>query len=223
MVSAIAALMMIIWSIKGLNGLEDKDIKLTASIFLILGVMRYVTIILYYFLEELKMLMFLRYFYFLSSISLTMLMAIAIWYVTPFLKEKMKLDHFLVYFLPWVIFYIYFILRQPTQLNVSTLYYYDLIIVQPYQTYFMIAQISFSAVIIFLCLSGMNTYKHLQIRVELLLILLAQLLLIVDAFSLKHTSLTCFKVFTVSEIFAFWVCYYALSNAIKPIKAIKNQ
>lgn len=223
MVSAIVALIMIIWSIKGLDGLEDKDIKMTARIFLIVGTLKYVTIILYYFLEELKVLLLLRYFYFMSSISLTMLIVMAIWYVTPFLKERMKLDRFLIYFLPWIIFYIYFILKQPTELSVSALYHYDLVMIQPFKTYFILAQVSFSVIIIILCCMGMNTYKHLQIRVELLLLLLAELLLAVDAIYLNSTGLRCFKTFTISEIFAFWVCYYTLSHAIKPIKAIRNQ
>lgn len=223
MVSAIAALIIIIWSIKGLNGLEDKDIKITANIFFILGMLKYVTVILYYFLEELKVLLLLRYFYFMSSLSLTMLIAMAIWYVTPFLKERKKLDRFLIYFLPWIIFYIYFVLKQPTQLSTSSLYHYDLVIIQPFTTYFMIAELSFSFVIMSLCCIGMNTYKHLQIRVELLLLLLASVLLAIDALYLNSTGLRCFKIFTVSEIFAYWVCFYTLSHAIKPIKAIKNQ
>lgn len=217
------AFLMIGWNIKALSSLCYKEIKGIGSLLLGFTALRYLTLVLYAFSQNRQLIYNVRYFYYASSIGITMLTALTVWYILPFLKERIKLSYYLLAFLPWDIFYIYLILKQPTMLVESSAYGYELILMNPFNRYLSVAQGSFIAIIIILCIIGMITYKHLQIRAQLFIIILAQALLVVDGIYSGGAQIKIFKLFTVTEVFALWSIYYGLSNSIKSIKAIQNQ
>lgn len=216
--SCLASLIMIGWNIKALGTLCYKEIKIIGSLLLSFTALRYLTLIVYAYSTDLKVLESIRYFYYASSIGITMLTAMVVWYSLPFLKERIKIGYYLLGFLPWNFFYMYLILKQPTKLVESSAYGYELLLVAPFNEYLSIAQGSFILVIVILCLIGIGSYKHLQIRVQLLVVILAQGLFIVDGMSFGGDRVQIFKLFTVTEAFALWTIFYGLSHSIKRIR-----
>ena len=221
--SCFAALLMIGWNIRALGSLCYKEMKLIGSLLLGFTALRYLTLILYAFSTDRQLLFNIRYFYYASSIGITMLTALTVWYIMPFLKERIHLIYYLLLFLPWDIFYLYLIVTQPTCFVESSAYGYELLLISPFNRYLSIAQGSFILIMTVLCIMGILTYKHLQIRVQLFMILLAQGLLVIDGIASGKEAILIFKLFTVTEAFALWAIYYGLSNSLKSIKAIKNQ
>lgn len=221
--TCLVALMMIGWNIKAIRSLCYREIKLVGSLLLGFTALRYMTLVVYAFCSNRELAYEIRYFYYASSIGITMLTAIVVWNIIPMLKEQIKLSYYLLCFLPWDIFYLYLIIKQPTQLIESSIYGYELLLISPFNRYLSIAQGSFIVIIAVLCVIGILRYKHLQIRAQLILILLAQVILVIDGIYFGREEIRIFKLFTVSEVIALWAIYYGLSNSIKSIKAIKNQ
>ena len=219
----IVALIIIGCNIKGLSHIENQQVKIIGSLLLSFTSLRYLTLIIYGNSYNLALLNDIRYFYYASSIGVTLLTALAVWHVIPFLRERVAPIKYLLCFLPWIFFYLYLIIKQPTQIVENELFGYELILLEPFNRYLGIAQGSFIVLISLLCVIGILKYKHLQIRVELFVILLAQGLLVIDGVNVSKCGHHFFRLFTVTEAFALWAVYYALSKALKTIKrAIKN-
>ena len=221
--SCLVALVMIGWNIKTLSTLCSSEIKIIGSVLLSFTSLRYLTLILYAYSMDLKLLVSIRYFYYASSIGITMLTAIAVWYVIPVIQEQIQLKSYLLAFLPWDVFYIYLILKQPTKLVASSSYGYELLLLPPFTRYLSIAQGSFILIMLILCLIGIIKYKHLQIRVQLFVIFLAQILLTIDGIASGNETVRIFKLFTVTEAFALWTIFYAFTHAIKRSKGNVNR
>ena len=221
--SCLMALIVIGWNINALGGLYDKQIQIIGGVLLTFTSLRYLTLIIYAFSKNLQLLISIRYFYYASSIGITMLTALTVWYVIPFLKERIRLSYYLLCFLPWDVFYIYLIIAQPTRLIESSAYGYELVLMTPFNRYLSIVQGSFVSVMSILCILGIIKYKHPQIRTGLLIILLAQGLLVLDGIASGGQGIRIFKLFTITEAFALWAIYNALVHALKSIKAIKSQ
>ncbi|MBE6021614.1 MAG: hypothetical protein E7231_00110 [Cellulosilyticum sp.] len=221
--SCIGALAMIAYSIHAIGSVEDKVFQIIGGILLSFTSLRYITLLIYAYSTNLRWIVSMRYFYYASSIGITMLTALAVWYVMPFLKKGIKLVYYLLCFLPWNLFYLYIIVKQPTCLVENSAYGYELLLVSPFERYLSIAQGSFIGVMTILCVIGIFKYKHPQIRTQLLMILLAQGLLVIDGIASGDERILLFKLFTVTEAFALAVTGHIVGNGLKQIHAIKNQ
>ncbi|WP_069997392.1 hypothetical protein [Cellulosilyticum sp. I15G10I2] len=198
-------------------------LKIVCIMLFVFTMLRYFTLIVYGDAPAYQQIMVLRYFYLASSIGLTIPTVSAIWYVTPLYREKISYPRYLLYFTPWIIFYMYIIIRQPTVVVQGESFGYALHLIDRYPMYLSIAQGSFIAIVFILSIIGIMNYKNLQIRVQLLMIIMAQITLLLDGITyfikIPHT----FPRFTVSEVLGFAALIYAFSSKIIEVKGITNQ
>ena len=222
-ITCILALIGVIMNLKALENNPYPILKIIVSILVSFTALRYLTLIVYGDSPDYSLLNTLRYFYLASSIGITMTTASAIWYVTPCYREKIRYPYFLAFFVPWILFYVYVIVKQPTEIIQGSQFGYQLILTGDFSKYLSIAQGSFVSIMIILCLIGIICYKHLQIRIQLFMIILAQILLTLDGLNYEGDKLWVFKPFTLTEFFALATTYYAFSIIIKSIHPLKNE
>ena len=188
----------------------------------IFSISRYLTLIAYGDHLALTTLMKLRYFYFATSIGLTVPTASAVWYITPLYRQRIKYPYYLLCFLPWILFYTYLITRQPTKIVQGATYGYTLQLTGSFPLYLSIAQGSFVTVIIILSIIGLVRYKNIQLRAEYIVIILAQLTLVLDGLGYYIGGVRLFPPFTASEILGFAAVYYCFKVPILEIKGIAS-
>lgn len=222
-ITCILALIAVIMNLKALENNPYPVLKIIVSVFVSFTALRYLTLIVYGDSPGYGLLNTLRYFYLASSIGITMTTASAVWYVTPCYREKLGYPYFLACFLPWILFYIYIIIKQPTEIIQGSQFGYQLILIGKFQAYLRIIQGSFVSIMVILCLIGIFCYKHLQIRIQLCMIILAQVLLTLDGLNYGSDRLQVFQPFTLTEFFALATTYYAFSSVIKSIHPLKNE
>lgn len=184
----------------------------------VFSMFRYFTLIVYGDTPNLAQLQVLRYFYLATSIGLTIPTASAIWYITPAYRERIKYWRYLLLFSPWIIFYLFVIITQPTQIKMAPTFGYTLELIGKFPLYLSIAQGSFVAIMIILCLIGLFKYKNEYLRSQYFVIIIAQLLLTLDGLSYYLPVLRVFPPFTVTEIFGFLAVFYALYRQSLEIK-----
>ncbi len=209
-----------------LKVMEDNTfllLRLIGTVLLIYSATRYITLIVYGDAPNYYQLRLLRYFYFASSIGLTGMTLSAIWYVTPLYREKMKYPYWIAGFLPWISFYLYLIIMQPTKIIKGKGIGYELVLTGQFPLYLSLVQGLFVIIAIILCLIGIFKYKSIQIRGQLFIIILAQLALAVDGSSYYSQGIHTIPPFTLTEAFGFIAVYYIFCKPIKEIKGISNR
>ena len=88
---------------------SKKDVPLMKWVCIILfafSMLRYLTLIVYGNHPTLSQLEVLKPFYFATSIGLTIPMASSVWFISPYLREKLTYLKYLLCFIPWIIFYL---------------------------------------------------------------------------------------------------------------------
>ncbi|OOB80137.1 MAG: hypothetical protein BEN19_06480 [Epulopiscium sp. Nuni2H_MBin003] len=180
------------------------------------SMLRYFTLMVYYDTPSLSQLEVLRYFYLATSIGLTISTALTIWYITPHFRQKISEWKYLLFFSPWIIFYLYILITQPTDIVKSPNFGYSLVLIDNFNKYLSIAQGSFVIVIIILCFMGLATYKHPTLRSQYIFLIFAQLVLTFDGLSIiKGINTRLLVPFTLTEIIGFIAIWYALKE--KPL------
>lgn len=211
---ALVAIMMNGWAtIK----LKEDSLRKLLWLLLVFTATRYITLILYGDHPSLAQLEGLRYFYFASSIGVTMTTVLAVWYAVPLYREKLSAIHALLCFLPWQLFYGYVIIGQPTEIVKGEHFGYVLRLTGQFPLYLGIVQGSFTVVILVLMVIGFIKFKHPKIRVQLFFLMAAQLLLALDGVSIGKGGMNVFVPFTVTEAFAFMGTYYTFNHAVRRI------
>lgn len=198
-------------------------LKIVCIILFVFSMLRYFTLIVYGDFPTYQQLMTLRYFYLASSIGLTIPTVSALWYIVPLYRESIAYKHYLLFFTPWIIFYGYVIITQPTEIVQGASFGYALELTGRFPIYLSIAQSAMIAVIIILSVIGIVKYKNLQLRVQLIVIIIAQLTLLLDGLSYFIEVPRTFPRFTVSEIFGFLAIFYAFSVKMIEHKGIMNK
>lgn len=219
----ILALIAVIMNLRVLEYNVYPVLKIIVSVMVSFTALRYVTLIVYGDSPDYQLLNALRYFYLASSIGIPLTTVSALWYVTPCYREKIQYPYFLACFFPWIIFYLYILIKQPTKIVQGIQFGYQLRLTGEFTKYLSVAQGCFVGVIIILCGIGIVCYKHLQMRTQLFIIILAQLLLALDGFNYSSHKLWVIQPFTLTEGFALVATYYAFSVSIKSLKPLKNQ
>ncbi|MDF2877589.1 MAG: hypothetical protein K0S30_685 [Clostridia bacterium] len=198
-------------------------LKLVCILLFVFSMFRYFTLIVYGDFPTYDQLMALRYFYLASSIGLTIPTVSALWYITPLYREKIGYKQYLLFFTPWIIFYGYVIITQPTEIVQGESFGYALELTGRFPIYLSIAQSAMIAVIIILSGIGLVKYKNLQLRVQYIIIILAQITLFLDGLSYFVEIPRTFPRFTVSEVFGFLAVLYAFSTKMIEDKGIRNK
>ena len=135
-VAAFAALSM---NVVRIRKLKNDQLQFILAMLLIFSMTRYVTLFIYREMPTLILLQTMRYFYFASSLGLTMTMALAIWYVVPCYREKISVIKYLFVFLPWFVFYSYLLIKQPTEIIRGEKLGYVLVLTEKWPFYLSIA------------------------------------------------------------------------------------
>lgn len=185
-------------------------------------ILRYLTLIVYGGDSSYEQLKALRYFYPASLIGIMIPTLLAIWYITPLYRHKITCLHYLCIFLPWITFYCYIIITQPTVILKGENFGYSLGIVNPYRIYLITAQLILMGIVLILSIVGMIKHKNLQIRVQLFMIIIAQTTLLLDVVSYLIKIPQTFSRFTISEVFVLVALFYAFSKKIIEVKGIHN-
>lgn len=219
----ILAIYVLILNLKVISSNRYTLLKVVCTLLFVFSILRYLTLIVYGDKPTYDQLVALRYFYFATSIGLTLPTAAAVWYVTPLYRGKIKYPYYLVFFLPWIIFYLKLILTQPTHIVQGSRFGYVLELVEPYPIYLSVAQGSFVMIMVVLALIGILKYRSIQIRVQLFVIIVAQMMLTLDGLSYLFEGITTIPPFTVSEIAGFLAVYYAFKVRLIEVKGIKNK
>lgn len=205
----IVAILVLALNIGVVNKNKYQLLRIVCIILFIFSMTRYLTLIVYGDSPTLGQLDRLRYFYLASSIGLTMPTASAIWYITPHLRNKINYSKYLLFFLPWIIFYFYVIITEPTQVVISDTFGYKLILTGNFPIYLSIAQGSFVAIIIIICLIGILKYKNEYLRSQYFVLIGAQVLLALDGLTYLIPTITTIPPFTLTEVFGFIAIFYA--------------
>lgn len=208
-----------------INAVSDNKylmLKNVCTVLFAFSMLRYGTLIAYGDHLELSTLMKLRYFYFATSIGLTIPTASVIWYITPMYRAHIKYPYYLLCFLPWILFYTYVIVRQPTEVVQGVSYGYQLQLTGSFPLYLSIVQGSFIMIMVILCMIGLVRYKNIQLRVQYIVIILAQIALTLDGIGYYRMGTKLFPPFTASEILGFLAVYYSLKVPMMEIKGIAN-
>lgn len=200
-----------------------RGLKIVCVFLFIFSMMRYFTLIVYGDSPAYDQLMVLRYFYLASSIGLTIPTVSAIWYITPLYRDKISYLRYLLFFMPWTMFYLYLIIAQPTNITQGDSFGYTLNLIGKYPIYLSIAQGSLIGIIILLSSIGIFKYKNIQLRAQLIIIIIAQITLLLDGLTYFFKILHTFPVFTVSEVFGFLAVLYAFSHKMIEVKGIANR
>ncbi len=180
------------------------------------SMLRYFTLAIYGDSPSLEQLDSLKYCYMTTLIGLSIPTILAIWYITPHLREKKKYLDILIFFTPWIAFNLYTIISQPTQIISGENFGYILILNDAFRTYLPIVQGLFVGVIILMCFIGIIVYKNPVIRSQYLFLIIAQVGLALDGMTIiNYMDTRLFHPFTVSEIIAFLAVYYAFLS--KPL------
>ncbi|MDF2612759.1 MAG: hypothetical protein K0S71_545 [Clostridia bacterium] len=198
-------------------------LKIVCVLFFIFSMTRYFTLMIFGGSPTYNELMLLRYFYLASSIGLTIPTLSAIWYITPLYRDKISYTRYLLIFIPWVVFYLYVIITQPTEIIQGENFGYSLQLIGKYPLYLSLAQGSLVVIIILLCLVGILKYKNIQLRAQLIIIILAQITLVLDGFTYFFKIIHTFPIFTLSEIFGFLAVLYAFSHKMIEVRGIANK
>ncbi|OOB79013.1 MAG: hypothetical protein ATN33_07920 [Epulopiscium sp. Nele67-Bin001] len=221
MVMCIVAVVVLMMNIVIANRLRNPGLKWLLTGLFTFAMLRYFTLIIYGDSPSLVQLQGLQRFYLSTTLSLSATTALAIWYITPHFREKITYGGFLAFFLPWIAFFSYVIVTQPTEIVMGESFGYELAILEPFQTYFSLAQGAYVAIVILICLNCLLFYKHPVLRSQYLFLIIAQLGLTFDGLSVVYNIETrLFHPFIVTEIVAFLAVYYALLH--KPLDTKKK-
>lgn len=198
-------------------------LKVVCWILFSFSALRYLTLIVYGSSTNYNQMMALRRFYLASSIGLTIPTASAVWYVTPLYRERIKYPYYLMALIPWILFYIYIIVKQPTQIVSGESFGYRLELIGQFPNYLGKFQGAFVGGIITLSMIGIIKYRNLQIRAQLIIIIMAQLILALDGLTINWEGIRSIPPFTLSEVFGFGAIYYAFRFPVKEIRGISSR
>ena len=108
---------------------------------------------------------------------------------------------------------------QPTSIVAGKYFGYQLRIADEFIMITNAMQISFIVVVALLAMDGILRYKHLQIRTQLILMLISQLLVAVDVYTFNGINHYIFMPFTLTDVCVLVATYYAFSTPIRMIKS----
>lgn len=222
LLSCIAILGMIIWSIKAIKQQGDEKIRWGCECLLIVTALRYIIEIGYIMEMNEMWLKTLRPVFEVGVITIGLLSAISMWYALPCLREGIKLSYYIGCFLPWYGLGLYGIILQPTLLVAQSGRGYEVMIQAKYAMYYQMLQYSFIGVIGLIGIVGLMKYKHLQIRTQISVILMAQGLWAFETVNIGKADLLMVRSSRMAELLMIWAAGFGLSRMVRSHKKITS-
>ncbi|WP_058485781.1 hypothetical protein [Defluviitalea phaphyphila] len=212
----LSALIIVIFNILQTKDYPSKFIKsLNFISFLIIG-FRYIILIIFTLSNNINLIKILSYIYIPPTIGLIIPSALALWYIIPRFREKIKEWIVVVIISPFIIFYFILIYYSPFQLINQSGLGYRLELISPWINYLMIVQGIFIFLIIFICILGCYWYRYKFPRSQYLLFILGYILIFIDGLSIIFKKLYIIEPLILSESFVLIAILYAFST--NPIK-----
>lgn len=213
LIICVAVIGVLLLDIKAVSKNPYIHIKLIGMILFILSIFRYVTLLLFANGGDIGLLEKMSYFYFITSMGITIPCFLALWYITPFYREKINSIGILLITIPWFVFYILMCVFRPFKIIKSPIIGYSLTLTGKWALYLSMMQGFFIFIFIIATIYGFTLYKHKQIRSQYFVLIISQLLLLQDGFSYFGLGSPVIPVFTVTEGLCFLGLYYSF---IKP-------
>ena len=195
-------------------------IRVICCILFIFTGLRYISLIVFTLGAKISVLKLLSYFYFASSIGITIPSALALWYIIPRFRERIRLWVLFLLLSPFFFFYLILIYLQPLKIIIKPGFGYMLMILQPWSNYFSILQAIFIILVFLGCFLGFKWYQYKSPRSQYLLFALGYGLMFIDGVSVLINKNTPIEPFILSEAFVMVAILYAFST--KPIKERVN-
>ncbi|MBM7684721.1 hypothetical protein [Defluviitalea raffinosedens] len=178
--------------------------------------LRYVALIVFRLNLDMNFLKFFSYFYYASSIGLTIPTIFALWYIIPAFRERIKEWTVLTLSAPFSFFYLYLIYLQPVQIIKHDGFGYRLQLLAPWNRWLSIVQGIVTLIVFGMCFYGFRRYKYKFPRSQYLLFILGYVLTTIDGLCMLFNSVYPIEPFIFSEAFILIAILYAF--ATKPIK-----
>lgn len=201
---------------------EEKVLKWVCIGLFAFSMTRYLTLIVYGDHPTTLQLETLKYFYLATSIGLTIPFASAVWYISPYLREKIGYPIYLLFFTPFIVFYLYVLITQPTQIVKGESFGYVLELTGKFPLYLSIVQGTFVVIMVSLCGVGWLMYKNSYLRSQYNILILALVVLTLDGLGYFIDILAFFPPFTISEVFGFLAILYALLPEKRKVRTTKK-
>ncbi len=213
LVICIIAVLVITLNMVVIQNSNNTLLRNTCLLLCTFSLFRYFTLIVYGDSPDYHLLNGLRYFYFATSLGLTIPILTAIWHITPLYREKIKYPILLLLFSPWILFYLYIIIKQPTRIVVAKDFGYTLQLTGNFRWYLSIMQGSFIIIALILCFIGIAKYKDSLLRRRYFVLIVAQVALALDGLSyfLPLFNIFIFPQFTLTEVLGFLAVLYAFT------------
>lgn len=218
LLSCVVALAVISWSMCAIRLQVDQRIKYGCWGLLSITALRYIALMGYIMEMNEMWLMKLRPVYEVGLLTIGLLSAISMWYALPCLREQVRLSYYLGCFFPWYGLGLYGIAKQPTLLQAGSGWGYEVALQPSYTMDFMMLQGSFLGIICIIGMVGIVQYKHLQIRTQIGVIMMAHILCLVEKWGIGKAEYLMIRPFIIVEILMIWGAGYVLSRTVKSHK-----
>lgn len=215
-ITILSILSIIVLNIIQIKNHPNKILRCVCLILFLFTGLRYVALIIYASGAHISILKFFSYFYYASAIGITIPSALALWYIIPRFREKIKEWILLLLLSPFILFHLNIILLQPTQIIKNTGFGYELLLMTPWNKRISIVQALFTLIVLIVCYFGFRWYKYKFPRSQYLLFALGYTLTTIDGICILFNTAYPLEPFILSEAFILIAILYAFST--KPIK-----
>ncbi len=218
----IIAIGILMLNIKVVWEIPDIGVKLITIIISILSMVGYMTRLLFVRATSMSSLITMQNFYFIPSLGITISLWLLLWYITPYLRQKINKVGLMILCMPWLAFYSLLVILQPYKIIKSQRAGYSLKLIDKWDLYSGGFQVSVMIILIICASYGWKLYKHQQIRSQYMVLIMCQLLLLVDGFTYFSLTIPVIPVFTLTEVFCLLAIYNGFSKPPIDARGIKR-
>lgn len=206
---AIGALIM---NIKAIQSNPYIGIRSLSTFLFGLSSLRYITLILFAKDPSVELMASMEGFYYISMISLPVLLILVMWYITPLYREKVGRLGLTLICSPHIMLYIAMLTLKPFEAIKSQSAGYTLRQTGQWGSYLAMFYSVFILLYIISALYGFKLYKHGQTRGQYLVLIMCQVLFLMDGLSYLRGAGGIIPIFTLTEVFGFLGIYIGFSK-----------
>ncbi|WP_341877948.1 hypothetical protein [Defluviitalea saccharophila] len=211
-----SVLIIVLLNIIQIKGHPNRILRSICLILFTFTGLRYIALIVFTLSSNIDILKFFSYFYYASSIGITIPSVLALWYIIPRFRERIKEWVVLLLFSPFIFFYLNLIYLQPIQIIKHDGFGYRLQLISPWNHWLSMVQGIFTLMVLCMCFYGFRSYKYKFPRSQYLLFILGYILTTIDGLCMLFNTVYPIEPFVFSEAFILIAILYAF--AAKPIK-----
>lgn len=211
-----SVLMIVFFNIMQIKDHPNKILRNICLILFMFTGLRYIALIVFTLSANIDILKVFSYFYYASSIGITIPSLFALWYIIPRFRERIKEWIVLLLVSPFIFFYFNLIYLQPVQIIKHGSLGYRLQLMAPWNQWLSIFQGIFTLMVFGMCFYGFRRYQYKFPRSQYLLFILGYTLTTIDGLCMLFKAVYPIEPFVFSEAFILIAILYAF--AAKPIK-----